>query len=214
MIQINKFTFNPFQENTYVIWDFAGNGVIIDPGCYTFEERKELKDFISEHQISLKSILNTHAHIDHVLGIDFIKNEYQIPLYLHPEEVPIFNDSKKRADVYGFPHYQAASVDFWFHNDEIIEVGEMRLKVLFVPGHAPGHVAFYEVNEGFVIGGDVLFRRSIGRTDFPLCNHADLIQSIQTQLYTLPKEVIVYPGHGGPTSIGEEMNSNPFVNAL
>lgn len=214
MIQVHPFTFNPFQENTYVIWDSTGNGVIIDPGCYTFEERKELKDFITEHQISLKSILNTHAHIDHVLGIDYVKNEFQIPFYLHPKDSPVFNDSKNRADVYGFPHYQAAAVDFWLTNDEIIEVGEIRLKVLFVPGHAPGHVAFYEENEKFVMGGDVLFRRSIGRTDFPLCDHADLIHSIKTQLYTLAEDVIVYPGHGGPTTIGEEKSSNPCVKAI
>ena len=213
MIHLKTFTFNPFQENTYVVYDDEGEGIVIDPGCYTYEERQEFKKFISEKNIQLKAIFNTHAHIDHVLGIDFVKNEFKIPFHLHPKEEPVLLDSKNRAQVYGFPHYQPSDVDNWFTTNEIISIGTMQIKVLFVPGHAPGHVAFYFEKEKLVIGGDVLFRRSVGRTDFPLCNHEDLMNSIKSQLYVLPDEVSVYPGHGGKTTIGEEKVSNPYVKA-
>ncbi|MHA8065677.1 MBL fold metallo-hydrolase [Aquirufa sp. ROCK2-A2] len=211
MIQLKTFCFNPFQENTYLLWDSTGIGVIVDPGCYTYEERLELKNFISEQQIELKAILNTHAHIDHVLGVEFIKKEFNIPFYLHPKEVVILNDAANRAQVYGFPHYQAADVDVWYTDNEILNFGEMNIQVLFVPGHAPGHVALYLQNESKLIAGDVLFRRSVGRTDFPMCNHNDLMNSIRTQLYTLADETEVFPGHGGKTSIGEEKIHNPFI---
>ncbi len=211
MLQLKTFCFNPFQENTYILWDTKGMGIIVDPGCYTYEERQVLKQFISENNIQLQAILNTHAHIDHVLGIEFIKNEYKIPFYLHPKEAVILNDAANRAQVYGFPHYQASEVDVWYTDNEVLEFGKMKIKILFVPGHAPGHVALYLEDEGKLIAGDVLFRRSVGRTDFPLCSHEDLMHSIRTQLYTLPNTVEVYPGHGGKTSIGEEKIHNPFI---
>ena len=211
MIQLKTFCFNPFQENTYLLWDAKGTGIVVDPGCYSYEERMEIKKFIEVQQIELKAILNTHAHIDHVLGVEFFKNEFQIPFYLHPKEAVILKDAANRAQVYGFPHYQAADVDVWYSDNEILEFGEMKIKILFVPGHAPGHVALYLEEEDKLIAGDVLFRRSVGRTDFPLCNHEDLMHSIRTQLYSLPDQVEVFPGHGGKTSIGEEKIHNPFI---
>lgn len=213
MVYKEVFTFNPFQENTYLLWDDAGNGVIFDPGCHNYEERKVLTDFILSKDIQLKYCLNTHAHIDHVLGVHYIKEQYKVPFGLHPKDLPLLNDAANRAAVYGFPAYQSVEVDRLLEDNEIIEIGEMKLKVLFVPGHAPGHVAFYLEEQGWLIDGDVLFRRSIGRTDFPLCNHADLVNSIQNQLYVLPEETEVFPGHGGSTTIGIEKNQNPFVRA-
>ena len=213
MIHQKSFTCNPFQENSYLVWDDAGMGVIIDPGCYTYDERKELHDFIESKGIKLQYILNTHAHIDHVLGVAYFQQTYQIPFCLHPLDKPLLADASNRAQVYGFPHFQTAEVDRWLVNDEQIQIGEMNFKVLFVPGHAPGHVAFYEASMGWVFGGDVLFKRSIGRTDFPLCNHVDLVNSIKTQLYTLPGETEVFPGHGPSTRIDEEKIANPFVKA-
>lgn len=213
MIQLEVFQFNPFQENTYLLWDDAGNGIVFDPGCYSYEERKEIKDFITEKGIQMKYILNTHAHIDHVLGVSFFQSEYQIPFCLHLKDKPLLDDAGNRAEFYGFPHYQAANVDQWISESDRIQLGEFDIQILFVPGHAPGHVAFYLEKQGWVIGGDVLFKRSVGRTDFPLCNHADLMHSIQTQLYKLPTTTLVYPGHGPKTSIGEEKQHNPYVKA-
>jgi len=211
VLQLKSFCFNTFQENTYIIWDSEGIGVIIDPGCYAYEERQTLKQFISDNNIQLQAILNTHAHIDHVLGVEFVKNEYQIPFYLHPKEAVILKDAANRAQVYGFPHYQPADVDVWYTDNEVLEFGTMKIKILFVPGHAPGHVALYLEGEEKLIAGDVLFRRSVGRTDFPLCSHEDLMNSIRTQLYTLSDSVEVFPGHGGKTTIGEEKIHNPFI---
>ena len=213
MIFHQAFTLNPFQENTYIIWDENGTGIIVDPGCYTYEERQTLKNFLEEKNIALTHILNTHAHIDHVLGVEYFRQEYKIPFYLHPKDEPLLKDAANRAQVYGFPHYQAYEVDVWYEDNQVLKIGEMEIKILFVPGHAPGHVALYFEKEGLLFDGDVLFRRSVGRTDFQLCNHADLVHSIQTQLYTLPESTIVYPGHGGSTTIGDEKVSNPYVKA-
>ncbi|WP_395767379.1 MBL fold metallo-hydrolase [Aquirufa sp.] len=213
MIYQQAFTCNPFQENTYFVWDDAGNGVVIDPGCYTYAERKVMQDFIESKSIKLQYILNTHAHIDHILGVAYFQQTYKIPFCLHPLDKPLLDDASNRAEVYGFPHYQTAMVDRWFVNNEQIQVGAMKFNVLFVPGHAPGHVAFYEASMGWVFDGDVLFKQSIGRTDFPLCNHTDLLSSIKNQLYTLPEETLVFPGHGPATSIAEEKMNNPFVKA-
>jgi glyoxylase-like metal-dependent hydrolase (beta-lactamase superfamily II) len=173
MIFHQAFTLNQFRENTYIIWDSQGIGIIVDPGCYTYEERLTLKNFIEEKNITLTHILNTHAHIDHVLGVEYIRQEYKIPFYLHPKDEPLLKDSSNRAQVYGFPHYQPSEVDVWYEEDQILQIGEMEIKILFVPGHAPGHIALYFEKEGLLFDGDVLFRQSIGRTDFALCNHAD-----------------------------------------
>lgn len=211
MIQVKSFCFNAFQENTYVVWNEQGDGLIIDPGCYTYEERSDLRTFIDSNSISPLAILNTHAHVDHVLGVKSIKEIYQIPFGLHEKDVVILNDVKNRALFYGFPHYQETDIDFFLEEGKEITFGGLSPKVLFVPGHAPGHVAFYFEQERILFSGDVLFRRSIGRTDFPHCSHEDLLKSIKTKLYTLPDEVVVYPGHGGPTKIGDEKVLNPFV---
>lgn len=211
MIQVKSFCFNAFQENTYVVWNEQGDALIIDPGCYTFEERSTLRAFLTEQNLAPQAIINTHAHVDHVLGVAAIKEIYQIPFGLHQKDIVLLNDVKNRAEFYGFPHYQEPAVDFYLEEGKEITFGGLSPNVLFVPGHAPGHVAFYFADDQVLFSGDVLFRRSIGRTDFPLCSHEDLLKSIKTQLYTLPDAVKVYPGHGGPTSIGEEKALNPFV---
>lgn len=211
MIQFKTFCFNAFQENTYLIWNAIGEGVVVDPGCYSYEERKEITDFIDSNQIKLQAIINTHAHIDHVLGVAYFKEHYQLPFGLHQKEQVILTDVVNRAQVYGFPHYQQASVDFWIESGKELAFGELRFQVLFVPGHAPGHLAFYLPEDRLLFAGDVLFRRSVGRTDFPLCSHEDLVNSIETQFYTLPDDVIVFPGHGKTTTIGEEKALNPYV---
>lgn len=211
MIQVKSFCFNAFQENTYLVWNEQGEGLLIDPGCYTYEERNILKEFIEEKQITPKAIINTHAHVDHVLGVQSIKEFYQIPFGLHQKETVILQDVKNRAQAYGFPHYQETEIDFFLEEGQTLSFGDWSPKVLFTPGHAPGHVSFYFEKDQILLSGDVLFRRSVGRTDFPHCNHEHLVQSIQTQLYTLPDETVVYPGHSGPTTIGEEKQFNPYV---
>lgn len=211
MIQVQAFTFNPFGENTYLLFDETKECVVVDPGCHNYEERKILKDFIEAQQLKVVHLLNTHAHIDHVLGNEFIKRTYNVKLHLHQKDLPLLNNAANRAEYYGFPNYEGSTVDVFIEEGDKITFGNSTLDILFVPGHAPGHVAFVNVEQNICISGDVLFKSSIGRTDFPLCSYEDLQKSIRTKLYTLPAEVVVYPGHGTTTTIGFERKHNPFI---
>ena len=210
MITIQLFVFNPFQENTYVISDETQECVIVDPGCYEDEEKKELSDYISERHLKVRMLLNTHCHIDHILGNDFVKQKYSTKLYLHQTEEYVLNAQKILAPHYGFNAYHEARPDGYLSERDLVAFGKQKFSVLFVPGHSPGHIAFYNEAEKVVLAGDVLFQNSVGRTDLPGGNHNTLIDSIHKKLFTLPDDVIVYPGHGGETTIGEEKRTNPF----
>jgi hydroxyacylglutathione hydrolase len=210
MVSIRTFTFNPFEENTYILYDETTAAVVIDPGCYEREEKEELSDFISDQKLIVKLLLNTHCHIDHVLGNDFIKSKYKVPFLVHPIEVPLLKAVKSYASNYGFHAYHEALPDGNIQEGEDILFGASSLQVLFLPGHSPGHVGFYLSEEKMLVGGDVLFHHSIGRTDLPGGNTNTLMDSIQQKLFTLPDDVTVYPGHGSTTTIGEEKIHNPF----
>lgn len=210
MLHIQSFVFNAFQENTYVLYDETTECVIIDPGCYDQEEKNELASFISENKLHVKALLNTHGHIDHVLGNDFVKEKFKTKLYIHAIDDPVMKAVKVYAGNYGFPQYREATADIFLNEGDIITFGSQQLKVLFVPGHSPGHVAFYSEENKIVMGGDVLFRNSVGRTDLPGGNHDTLIRSIHKQFFSLPDDVVVYPGHGPETTIGFERKTNPY----
>jgi glyoxylase-like metal-dependent hydrolase (beta-lactamase superfamily II) len=214
MLSVKSFTFNPFQENTYIVFDDETlDAAIIDPGCSNSSEESALSEFISRRNLKVKYLLNTHCHIDHVLGNTFCKNTYQVPLHIHSEELPILAAVEAYAATFGITNYQPATADHFLTEGQTITIGNAHLKVLFTPGHAPGHISFYEEKEGIIIVGDTLFFESIGRTDLPGGNFNTLENTIRTKLYTLPSAVIVYPGHGPKTSIGYEKLNNPFVNA-
>ena len=210
MIAIKSFVFNAFQENTYIISDTTKECVIIDPGCYDDDEKKELADYIQHHQLNVQMLLNTHCHIDHILGNDFVKQKYGTKLYIHQTEEFVLNAQKILAPHYGFNRYQEATPDGYLAEGDVIEFGLQKFSILFVPGHSPGHIAFYNEKEKVVLAGDVLFQNSVGRTDLPGGNHNTLVNSIHKKLFTLPDEVTVYPGHGGETTIGVEKRTNPF----
>ncbi|MBD3628116.1 MBL fold metallo-hydrolase [Cyclobacterium sp.] len=211
MLQIKSFTFNPFAENTYVLYDETGEALIIDPGCYEKQEKGELFDFIASNGLEPVKLVNTHCHIDHVLGNAFIKNTYDIPLWYHKEEEVILRAVGSYAPNYGFAQYQDSKADHYIKEGEWIKFGNNKLLCIWVPGHSPGHLVFYDEHTKSCIGGDALFKGSIGRTDLPGGHHETLIQAIKTKLFVLPDEVTVYPGHGPETSIGEEKKTNPFV---
>jgi len=210
MFKLQRFVFNPLEENTYVLYDSSRECVIIDPGCYAAEEREELQDFVAENQLNVTKLLNTHGHVDHVLGNAFVKEKYKTKLYIHKKDEATLRAVKVYATHYGFNHYHDAEPDEFLEEGDVIKFGDQQLRVLFVPGHAPGHVAFYHAEQKVVIGGDVLFRNSIGRTDLPGGDFGTLIKSINEKFFTLPDDVIVYPGHGPETSIGFEKKTNPF----
>jgi len=210
MIQIQTFAFNPFSENTYVVFDQTGEGVIIDPGCYETEEKTTLAKFIEDEGIKIKYLLNTHCHIDHVLGNDFVKEKYKIPFLIHPKEEPVLKSVKAYAPSYGFAQYHEALPDQFINEGDKILFGNIVFQVVFLPGHAPGHIGFYDSDSKSLFSGDVLFQQSIGRTDLPGGDHNTLIKSIHQKIFTLPDDVVVYPGHGDTTTVGEEKVSNPF----
>lgn len=209
-MKIQTFTFNPFQENTFLLYDETGEAAVIDPGCYEAEEKAELTQFIDENNLTVKLLLNTHCHIDHVLGNDFVKSKYKVPFLIHEKELSVLKAVNVYASNYGFPLYSETQPDQFLKEGDAVSFGNTKLQVLFLPGHAPGHIGFYHSETNTLLSGDVLFENSIGRTDLPGGDFNTLIQSIRQKVFALPDETIVYPGHGNPTTVGEEKVSNPF----
>jgi len=210
MLSIQTFTFNAFSENTYVVSDETGAAIVIDPGCYTRDEQLQLSTYVETHKLEIKLLLNTHCHIDHVLGNEFVKDKYHVPLLLHKIEEPQLRAVKNYAPLYGFDGYRGAEPDGFIDTMELISFGNTNWSILFLPGHSPGHVGFYDDHEKILFGGDVLFAGSIGRTDLPGGDFDTLIKSIHQQIFTLSDNVVVYPGHGPTTTVGEEKISNPY----
>jgi len=210
MIQIQTFTFNPFSENTYLVYDETGEGVVIDPGCYEKAEQETLQQFIESNNIKIKYLLNTHCHIDHVLGNEFIKTKYHVPLFIHKNDESVLRSVKVYAPSYGFNQYHEVLPDGYLAEGDTVSFGKINFEILFLPGHAPGHIGFYHKESGSLVSGDVLFEQSIGRTDLPGGDFNTLIKSIHQKIFTLPDNVIVYPGHGNATTVGEEKISNPY----
>lgn len=210
-MQIKSFTFNPFQENTLVVFDETNEAVIFDPGCFEKQEYLKLTDFIEENNLQVKVLINTHCHIDHVLGNAYIKRKFQIPLWIHRNEIPVLKSVSAYAPSYGFPGYEESEADEFIDEKDTLKFGNTSLEIRFVPGHAPGHLVFYHQPSKTCIGGDTLFKDSIGRTDLPGGEPDTLINAIKKQLFTLPDDTVIYPGHGPTTTIGYEKENNPFV---
>jgi hydroxyacylglutathione hydrolase len=211
-MKIKSFTFNPFQENTYVVYDDTKECIIIDPGCYTEKERTELRRFITSEGLKPVKLINTHCHIDHVLGNKFVSELWDLELYMNKEDLPLLENAGNIGKMYGMEDYEGSPYPKHFlAQDDILTFGESSFKILFTPGHAPGHICLYSKENNLVIAGDVLFQGSIGRTDLPGGDHSRLINSIITQLFPLPNETQVYCGHGPATNIGHEKEHNPFL---
>lgn len=210
MLSLYTLTFNPLQENTYILAAENKECWIIDPGCYERQEQAELFELITSKQLNPIKIINTHCHVDHVLGNAAVKRKYNIPLLIHPIEEHYLRAVMTYAPNYGFAAYEPAEPDGFLEVKVPMKLGDHEIQLLFVPGHSPGHVALYNKEQNLCIAGDVLFRQSIGRTDLPGGNHEQLLQSIRTQLFTLPGETLVYPGHGPSTTIEFEKRYNPF----
>lgn len=214
MLTVQSFTFNPVQENTYLLYNEERLCCIIDPGCYFASEEIALKAFIEEHRLKPQYLLNTHCHLDHIFGNSFIHSTYGLTLHLHRLEKQLLELGPTQGQMWGLPFDNYDAELEFFDEGDVIKLGEDELQILFTPGHSPGHVCFYDKAAKFLIGGDVLFNGSVGRTDLPGGDFATLEQSIKTKLYTLAGDVIVYPGHGLSTTIGDEMKTNPFVKMI
>ena len=212
MLTLESFVFNPFGENTYLIFDDTKKCVIIDPGCVTPSEEDRLFGFIDSHQLEPLMIINTHGHVDHVVGNNAVKRRYGILAAAHPDTHEDIRQAKRQAVWLGMQQVGDIDLpDVDLEDDQEIKVGDGILEVICTPGHAKGSVSLYAPVEGWVLTGDALFARSIGRTDLPGGDFEELRESIRTRLFTLPNETEVFPGHGESTSIGEEKDFNPYV---
>ncbi len=211
-MKIKKFTFGPFQENTFLLYDNTKECVIVDPGCSTLDEQIELKNFITSENLNVKLLLNTHCHVDHIAGNKFIFDTYFLKPIIHKDDLIILNSQETICKMYGLSCDISPQPDSFIEDNDVISFGETELSVIHAPGHAPGHVVFLHQKSNQLINGDVLFKGSIGRTDLMLGNNEQLINSIRTKLFTLPEHTIVYCGHGPETTIGDEKNFNPFFN--
>ena len=211
MIKIESLVFNAFQVNTYLVTDEEGNCIVVDPAFYSPEEEAAFDRHIAERALKLIGQLNTHCHVDHVLGVRYLQQKYQLPLRAHKNEAGLLNNAPLMGEVYGLKVEAIPKIDQEVGDEESLSFNGSTLRAIWVPGHSPGSLSFYSQEGAFVITGDALFQGSIGRTDLPGGDYDTLIQSIRTRLLTLPPETIVYPGHGDPSSIGDEARGNPFL---
>ena len=211
MLKIKSFTFNPYQENTYLIFDDSKEAVVIDPGNYEAYENELISKFIDENKLQLKKIILTHCHIDHCLGNKYLNEKYGAELLIPFDERDLYKNVENIATLFGFANYSHLDENEYLKEKDKIEFGNIKLDVLFLPGHSPGHLAFYFKNDNVCFSGDVLFYNSIGRTDLPGGDHDTLINSIKNKLFLLNPNTIIYPGHGQKTILKKEMKDNPFL---
>ncbi len=211
MLSIKAFTFSPVQENTYILYNENRECCIIDPGCYFDQEKASLKEFIEKSGLRPVLLLNTHCHLDHVFGNKFVHDSWNLTLHIHEKEKIVLKTAPLAGKTWQLPFDNYEGPLVMIKEGETLKIGDDELEIRFAPGHSPGSVCFYHEAGGFVIGGDVLFNGSIGRSDLPGGDYATLINSIQTQLFTLPDDTKVYSGHGPVTTIGFEKMNNPFV---
>lgn len=211
MLSVISFTFSPVQENTYILYNEQKQCCIIDPGCYFPAERNELKTGIEKRGLTPVLLLNTHCHLDHVFGNKFVHDTWGLHLHIHPKEKPVLDFAPQSGQMWQLPFDNYEGPLVYLEEGEKINIGADELEIRFTPGHSPGSISFYAPADGFIIGGDVLFQGSVGRTDLPGGSFDVLANSVRTRFFTLPEETKVYSGHGPVTTIGYERKNNPYV---
>jgi len=211
MLYTQSFVFNPFQENTYVIYNDKKQCWIVDPGMHNEIEITHFFNYINDNKLIPQAIINTHTHLDHIFGVAAVKDKYNIPFGIHEKDLPVLNGASGSAMLFGFDFKKAPEPDFYIDEHKMLQIGEDELEIRFVPGHSPGSITFYYAEGKWAIAGDALFSGSIGRTDLPGGNHNQLITSIKSQLFTLPGDTTIFSGHGPSTTIGIEQKTNPFL---
>jgi hydroxyacylglutathione hydrolase len=211
MISIRKFTVNPLQENSFVLSDPTGNCLIVDAGFYFRKEINEVIDYLQNQNLKPVGLINTHCHFDHLMGVEVMRKKYGIPFECHSADAFWVPLASMQARSFGISMPEVGEADHFFEADRILNFGNSTLHVIHVPGHSPGHVVFYSPEDQFLIAGDVLFCKSIGRFDLPGGDYTQLIRSIKEKLLVLPPETVVWCGHGIETSIGFEKLNNPYL---
>lgn len=210
-MKIKQFIFNPFQENTYLVYDETGEAIVVDAGCYTTTEAAEIKRFIDENKLTVRYLVNTHCHIDHILGINVLKAIYGVEYIVHREELPLLQMAQPHAVTFGFAINSVPQAEKTVEDADSIIFGKTTLRVIHTPGHTPGGICLYSANDRMLLTGDTLFNGSIGRTDLAGGSYSTIIESITTKLLSLPDEVMIFPGHGDYSTVGEERVGNPFL---
>lgn len=210
-MKIKRFEFNMFPVNCYVLSDETKEAVIIDPGCFYEEEKQALKNYITSNDLTLKHSLNTHLHLDHIFGNPFVLKEFGLEAEANQADEFWIERAPTQSRMYGFQlQEEPGPLGKYLHDGDIIEFGNTRLEAIHVPGHSPGSLVYYDRKDNCLFSGDVLFQGSIGRADLTGGNFDELHSHIISRLFVLPDETEVYPGHGAPTTIGEEKRNNPF----
>ena len=210
MIHIQSFTFNPFYENTYLLYDDSSECIIIDPGCSNASENLEISTFIVDNKLKPVHLINTHCHIDHILGNKYISTRYQLKLTAHKKETQVLDFGTQTAMMYQIPYDPSPPIEIFIDEGDIVKFGHSELNVLFTPGHSPASISLLNKESKILISGDVLFQGSIGRTDLPGGNFETLTRVIRSKFFTLTDDIVVYPGHGDSTTVGIEKRTNPF----
>ncbi len=210
-VKIETFQFNDFSENTYILYAERGEAYIIDIGCRSKREWEQLKAFITEKELTVLALLNTHAHLDHIFGVEFARKEWGVPFCLHKDDENLVDQASEYARGWGVKMPTIEKPDQWIADQQTFALTGHQIQAIHTPGHSQGGVCFYLPELGVLFSGDTLFARSIGRTDLPGGDYQTLIQSIQGRLLTLPGDTIVLPGHGPRTTIQDEIALNPFL---
>jgi len=211
MLEVYRFIFNPFQENSYVLIDDTKTCAIVDPGNLSDDENLRLKSFITENGLNPKMILLTHGHFDHICGVNFLTDEFGLPVYAHAKAQRMIDEAPEHGAAFGITITQPPAINYKIEDGEELSIGNSKLKVTHLPGHSEGSVFFYNAESKIAVVGDILFNGSIGRTDLPGGNLDDLLNGIREKLLTLPDDIQVFPGHGPETTIGVETKTNPFL---
>ena len=212
-MNIEMFTFSSWSENTYILYDETKECIILDPGCSNEAERQTLVAFLETKTLTPVKLVNTHCHIDHVLGNKFISEKYNLDLVAHKGEQVILDRMVEIAAMYGTPYEKSPDIKSYLDEGDYLSFGKTNLEVYFTPGHSPASISFFHRESQQLIAGDVLFKGSIGRTDLPGGDYDTLISMIKTKFYPLGDDVVVYSGHGPSTTIGVERRTNPFLNS-
>lgn len=212
-MKVAIFTFSLFGINTYVVYDpVTLECAIIDPGMMGIEEENAMNGFITKNNLKVTQIINTHLHIDHVVGDYWAKERFGVPVKAHKNDEALGERVQQQAQMFGIREkFHGVEINEYLEEGDTVRIGEGELKVIHVPGHSQGSIALYDEKDGFLIAGDILFQRSVGRTDLPGGSHEQLINGIKRKLMTLPDNTVVYPGHGPSTTIGDEKKFNPFL---
>lgn len=210
-MKINTIVLSPFEVNTYVVSDDTNQCIIIDPACYSIQDREKLDTFISENKLTPVALLNTHCHLDHLFGNNFIADKYSLGSWSHRADLFLLENFESTVKAYGLSADQPQKPSKFISEDDIITFGDSKIYIMHIPGHSPGSLVFYNEEERIAVAGDVIFSGSIGRTDLPGGDYDTLINGIKTKLYKLDNRVNIYPGHGPSTTVGVEKKTNPFV---